>query len=272
MQLDRQSALAESTLRELFRRNMSNADDARPKTMLALLFYHMNGMDEGLKALRELNERYGKYLRIRICPDDQIPDHFNVADLACKAGVDDWISLENAEKLKEKVDYFFIPVLPFSTVSDLLRFNDVRRPIRLLLWSLMSGKKVSAYSAGADPYHPAWKEAGLNNGTAFLKHEMKKQLQQLGGFGIQLFKNHTQLETYFKPAVLRDEKHIITAETIKKYAEAGGRFIDVEQGMIITPLARDVAKEHQIEISEKRAGEIDGNGNRSWKSNSNQKR
>ncbi|WP_144462088.1 hypothetical protein [Siminovitchia fortis] len=272
MLLNRQSALAESTLQELFYRNMSSIEDARPKTVLALLFYHMNGMDEGLKRLKELNADYGRHLRIRVCPDQPVLDHLNITELARKAGVDDWISLKDAEKLKEKVDYFYIPVLPFSTVSDLLQFNDKHRPIRLLLWALMSGKKVSAYAAGADPYHSIWKEAGLDNGSAFLKHEMKKQLQRLGGFGIQLFQNAEQLQTYFKPAALRKEKQVVTAETIKRHAEAGNRFIEIGQGMIITPLARDIAQEYRMEISEKRAGEIYGNGNRSRKSNSNQKR
>lgn len=251
---------------------MSNPDDARPKTVLALLFYHMNGMDEGLKGLRELHERLGGDIRIRICPDQSILDHFHVTELACKAGVDDLISIEYAEKHKEKVDYFYIPILPFSTVSDVLNFNDREKSIRLLLWALMNGRKVCAYSAGADPFHSIWKEAGMDNGTPFLKHELKRQLERLGAFGIQLFKNNAQLLTYFKPVSLRKEKQVITAEMIKKHAKAGNRLIEVGQGTIITPLARDVAQEYLVEISEKRAGEIYGNGNRSWKSNSNQKR
>ncbi|VEF47166.1 Ethanolamine utilization protein [Bacillus freudenreichii] len=254
MHLNRQSALAESTLQELYYKNMSSPENVRPKIVLALLFYHMNGLDEGLKGLRELQERLGRHIRIRICPDQLILEHFNVTELACKTGIDDWVSLETAEKLKEKVDYFYIPVLPFSTVSDLLNFNDRQRPIRLLLWALMSGKKVCAYTAGADPFHSIWKEAGLDNGTPFLKHEMKKQLERLRGFGIQLFKNNAQLQTYFKPAALRKENQIITAETIKKHAETGKRLIEVGQGAIITPLARDVAKERQIEIYRKARG------------------
>lgn len=269
MLVNRQSALAESTLHELFYRNMSSIE-TRPKTVLALLFYHMNGMDEGLKGLKELKESYGRHLRIQVCPDQRVLDyHLNLSALACKAGVDDWISLEEAERRKEKVDYFYIPVLPFSTVSDLLNFNDKQTPIRLLLWALMSGKKVSANSAGADPYHFIWKEAGLNQGSPFLKHEMKKRLQQLGGFGLQLIKNSEQLQTYFKPASLKKDKQVITAEMIKRHAEAGERFIQVGQGIIITPLARDAAQEYRIEICEERAGELYGNGNRSWESHSN---
>ncbi len=245
----------------------------RPKTVLALLFYHMKGIDEGLKDLKELKKSYGRHLRIQVCPDQAVLDQLNLSVLACKAGVDDWISLEEAERRKEKVDYFYIPVLPFSIVSDLLNFNDKQAPIRLLLWALMSGKKVSANSAGADPYHFIWKEAGLNQGSPFLKHEMKKQLQRLGGFGIQLIKNAEQLQTYFKSAALKKDKQVITAEMIKRHAEAGERLIPVGgQGIIITPLARDVAQEYQIEISEERAGELYGNGNRSWESHSNQKR
>lgn len=232
---------------------MSNPDDARPKTVLALLFYHMNGMDEGFKGLRELHERVGGDIRIRICPAQSILDHIDVTELACKVGIDDLISLEYAEKLKDKVDYFYIPILPFSTVSDVLSFNDREKSIRLLLWALMNGKKVCAYSAGADPFHSIWKVAGMDNGTPFLKHELKRQLERLGAFGIQLFKNNAQLLTYFKPASLRKEKQIITAEVIKKYAKSGKRLLEVEQGTIITPLAWDVAQEYLVEIYTKSA-------------------
>lgn len=272
MRINRQSSLADATLQELFYRNRNGSGHARQKTVLALLFHHMNGMDEGLNGLRELRQLCGQNVRIQICPDDSILDHYDVSGLASQAGIDDWISLDKAEKQREKVDVFFLPVLPFSAVSDVLGFNDARQSIRLLLWALMSGKKVSAFAAGADPYHSIWKQAGLDHGPAFMKHEMRSQLQKLKGFGVQLLNHHSELQKLFRLAIQREQKRLVTAETIREKAEAGLRIVDVEQGAIITPLARDLAKEYQIEINEKRAGEFYGNGDRGWKSNSNQKR
>jgi len=240
--------------------------------MLALLFWQMNGMDEGLDRLKELKERCGRDIRIQLCPDDPVLDQCDTAKIASQSGIDDWISLDHAEKEKEKVDYFYIPFLSFSAVSDLLRFNDAQKATRLLLWALMRGKQVSAYTAGADPYHGGWKAAGLDNGTPFLKHEMQRQLQKLGGFGIRLLKHPSEILAYFLHSIRHEEKQIITAETIKKQAEAGLRYIEVKAGTVITPLARDVAQEFQIKINEKRAGEINGYGNRSRQGNGDKKR
>ncbi|MFD1706756.1 hypothetical protein ACFSCZ_08420 [Siminovitchia sediminis] len=272
MYLNRQSYLAESILQELLFRNRVMEEGKRQKTMLALLFYHMNGMDEGLGTIKELHACSGGNLRIRLCPDHSILEYYDKIDLASKAGTDDWISLDEAEQQISRIDYVYIPILPFSVVSDLLHFNDRHREIRLLLWALMSGKKVSAYTAGADPYHPIWKNAGMDRGTSFLKHDMQGQLQKLKSIGIDLLNHHHELSYYINSAVISGSKQLITAETIQQYADAGEQRIDVRHGAIITPLARDVAREYDIEINEKRAGAIYGNGNRSWKSNSNEKR
>lgn len=254
-------------MQELLIRNREEGPaKAGRKTVLALLSFHMNGMDNSLQGLKILHENN---IRVRICPDEHILEHYNVTDLAEKVGADDFITLKEAERQKEQIDHFYIPNLSFSTVSDVLHFNDTRPFIRLILWALMKGKKVSAFSAGADPYHPVWQASGLDQGTTFLKHEMKKQLQQIKGYGIQLIENEDAVSSHFITAFQSKKNQVITAESIIKQAEAGQQYIELNQGTIITPLARDMARKYQIGIGEKRGRRSHGNGNRGWQGNGN---
>ncbi|MFZ3578996.1 hypothetical protein [Virgibacillus sp. DJP39] len=230
-------------------RNRNGTTAASGKTVLAILFFHINGMDRGLSSLRELHENNSN-VRVRICAEQQVFENYNVAELAGLIGSDDWISLKDLDCRKEEISHFYIPVLPFSTVTDLLNFNDARPSIRILLWALMTGKKVSAFAAGADPYHSIWKEAEMDKGTAFLKHEMKTNLQKLKGYGIDLLKNTDDIQRYFQ----KKNYQVITAEEIKRQADAGLRSMKLEKGTIITPLARDFARKYQIEIGEKWGG------------------
>lgn len=234
-------------MHELMIRNRKRASGAQEQPMLALLFYHMNGVEEGLAQLRSLSEHN---VQVQLCPDDTILRHYSTKKLTELTGVQDIITLTEAERRKEEYQHIHIPILSFSAVSDLLRFNDARESINLLMWTLMSGKKVSAWSQGADPFAPIWEENGLNHGSAFLKHELKKQLQQLRGLGVQLIKSTDDLLKDLKKANKSGTPAIITAETIKSLAEAGTAYIDVGQGTIITPLARDIAKEYQIKLGE----------------------
>ncbi|PAV29746.1 hypothetical protein CIL05_10290 [Virgibacillus profundi] len=245
MLTNRQSTVVDSTLRELFFRNKKPAVNAHSKTVLVLLFYHMNGLERDLKELNDLHENN---IRVRICPDEQILDHYDVNDLAKLTGIDDWISMKDVETQKEQFDHFYIPILPFSTVSDLLNFNDVRPSIRIVLWALMRGRQVSTFSAGADPYHTIWQELGLNHGTANLKVEMKKQLQQIRGFGIQLVENENNLIDHFLTSFQKNKNQVITANMIIKLAKAGRSYMEIDQQTIITPLARDTARKYQVEI------------------------
>lgn len=240
------STIVESTLLELLKRNNEGAFTQK-QTVHVLLFHHMNGISE---YVQQINTLHDHGIRVRICPDEEILNHYNITELAREIGVDDFITLKQMEYEKSKIEQIYIPVMPFSTVSDILHFNDMRASIRIILWALMTGKKVTAFSAGADPYHANWRLSGLDNGTTYLKHQMKKQLQQMKGFGIHLVDKVDDLVNLFTAINRNETKRVITAETIQKEIHAGNNMIPIDKGTIITPLARDLAKENQINLGE----------------------
>ncbi|WP_379599633.1 hypothetical protein [Oceanobacillus luteolus] len=241
------SSVVDATLRELFIRNV-RTEQAHRSTMLVLLFHHMNELQRDFKELIDFHQ-HG--IRIRICPAEHLLELYDVTELARQTRIDDWITLQNAEKHKEQFEHFYIPNLPFSAVSDLVSFNDARTSIRLLLWALMKGRSVTAFSQGADPYHPVWQEADLHHGNAYLKREMKQQLQKVRGLGIRLIEKEEDLLQHFLNRTEKGVNPVITADTILNYAKDGKRYIEVDKGTIITPLARDTAREYHMEIGEK---------------------
>ena len=250
MQRESQSIIVETTLRELLLRNVS-ADKRGQSVVLVLLFHHMMGRTRELPELKELHRRH---YRVRICPDEELLKIHDVKELTKWTGIDDWLTWQEAERKKEKFDYVYIPVLPFSTVMGVIQLHDAHPLIRILLWALMSGKKVIADASGANPYHPIWQVSGLQHGSNPLKREMKNRLQQMRAFGIHLIDHPDEVLSYFHRMKEQEEKHVITAETIKQAISTGKRIIQVGKGTIITPLARDMIREYNLEVREEGGG------------------
>lgn len=249
MQKHSQSTVVEATLRELFRRN-DDKNSGQP-TVLVLLFHHMKGLDKNFPELMELHKNG---YQIRICPDEQLLEFHDVTKLSRITGIDDWVTWQEAERHKEQFDYFYIPVLPFSAVSDLLHFNDANPLIRILLWAMFAGKKAVANSSGADPYHPKWQVSGLHHGNTLLKQEMRKRLQQLRAYGIQLVDQPDDVMKHFQNSGKDEVKGVITAESIMQMIQSGKRFVEIRRGTIITPLAHDLIRKHHLEIREEGGG------------------
>lgn len=180
---ERQSAKVDNTLLELLYKNREEKLDRDFPQVMALFSYHMLGMEQGLASLQELQKQK---LRVQVWADESIREYYNT-DLVQKTGIDDWIwSSKEAEERKQKLQFLFIPVLSFSLVSDIVRFNDHRPFVRMILWALFKGIKVGVLSMGADPQHPIWRQRKLDQSSSFLQQGATTQLQQLRGTGIQL--------------------------------------------------------------------------------------
>lgn len=245
MSLQRQSAAAERALLEIYYRDRGEELDRVYPHVLALLSYHMAGMEQGFAALQELR-RFK--LRVQIWGEKDLLPYYERTDLIHFTANDDWVwSDREVERKKHHLQQLFIPVLSFSLMSDILRFNDRRPFVRLILWALVSGIKVSALSIGVDSRHPVWGENAMNRAAPLLQHELNKQVQQLRGFGIQ-FLHPEQVGEWFQTSGGQVKKPIFTQDDVKRaYADRISE-IRVPKGAIITPLARDVARDYKIRL------------------------
>lgn len=240
----RQSAKVDNTLLELLYKNKEEKLDEEYPLVMALFTYHMLGMEQGLASLQDLQT---KKMRVQVWAEENVRDYYN-AELVEQMGIDDWLwSTKEAEERKQKIKFLFIPVLSFSLVSDIIRFNDSRPFVRLILWALFKGIKVGALSMGADPKHAVWRNNNLDQGSPFLQQGAATQLQQVRGAGIQLLEPY-QLINWLSSSHTQRKKRIIAKDDIEYASYNPEKKIIISKDTIITPLARDMAKENNITI------------------------
>lgn len=238
------NTLLEKTLLELYYRGREQELNRIYPRVLALLTYHMIGMNQGIEALKVLKN--GK-VRLSVWADREIclPDEIKTVVQTLQAD-DRTETMEWLEKIKDSFDYLFIPVLSFSLVSQLIQFNDDHPFVRLILWSLLSGKRVAALTAGADPYNKTWGEQRLHQGSPLLKQELRKQMERLRGYGVLLIEI-SQMEEWLA-ADVRRKKKVITSEDIQSLVLNKQQRLIVPGDTIVTPLAADLAEESRIQI------------------------
>jgi hypothetical protein len=242
--IERQSAKVDNTLLELFYKNREEKLDRDFPQVMALFSYHMLGMEQGLASLQELQKQK---LRVQVWAEENIREYYST-DLVQKTGIDDWIwSTKEAEERKQKLQFLFIPVLSFSLVSDIVRLNDHRPFVRMILWALFKGIKVGVLSMGADPQHPIWRQRKLDQSSPFLQQIATTQLQQLKGTGVRLLEPN-QIMNWLTASQSQRKKRILAKEDIVYAAINQEKEIIVAKNTIITPLAIDIAKEYNITI------------------------
>ena len=236
--------LLEKTFLELYYRGREHELDRIYPRVLALLTYHMIGMNQGIEALKILKD---ENVRLSVWADREIYLPHELKNVVQTLQIDDRTrTMEWLENIKESFDYLFIPVLSFSLVSQLIWFNDDHPFVRLILWSLLSGKRVAALSAGADPYNKTWGEQGFNRGSPLLKQELRKQLERLRGFGVSVIES-SQIPDWLATGVHRKKK-VITSEDIQSLLLNKQQRLVVTRDTIVTPLAADLAEESRIQI------------------------
>ncbi|MBT2689588.1 hypothetical protein J7I93_15460 [Bacillus sp. ISL-47] len=232
-----QSEMVKHTLQEIYHRG---GGFPRKPYVLALLTSHMIGMEPGFSYLKELQK---DSITLRITGEDSIVDRMQPGELIKAVGNDDWIPQSFlSEKILREIDGIFLPILSFSLINDLLSLNDQRPFVRIILEALLQGKKVAALKTGSDPHDPYWKMKGMDKGPALLKRTLLQQLVQLKSMGITVISDNEKAD--FTPEM--NKKTVISEETIRYAHQHNQTVIRIHSGSIITPLARDVAKELNI--------------------------
>ncbi|WP_370222500.1 hypothetical protein [Cytobacillus sp.] len=232
--------MAKNTLQELYLRNDSFRD--RKPHILALLTSHMIGMEPGFSYLKELTK---EDITLRMTAEEEMLKQVQLQKLVLLTGNDDWISPSMVhEQLIDHFDEIFLPILSFSLITDILSLNEKRPMVRIILKGLLRGKRVTALKAGGDPFSQYWKLKGMDKGPDLLKRKLNQQLAELKMLGIRLLEFNEPADFAVQPL----KKTVITDESLRFAHLNKLDQIAVPKGAIITPLARDTAKELKIEI------------------------
>ncbi|MED2972005.1 hypothetical protein P4361_06950 [Fictibacillus sp. B-59209] len=236
----RQSALVRNTLL-----HMLCPPGEKVPYVLSLLTYHFTGMEEGLALLREAGK---SKIRLEVFTEKILFRHFTKEHLAGESNHDAWyLSSSLTEDKLRMADCILIPVLSFSLAGDLLRFNDQREFVRIILQALLSGKKVAALPYGNDPFHEVFRSKELDRGSEYLKTELHKTLFQLKKLGVTLLRDGEGLASWLNDS--SQKQSVISEADILSAAKAQKKLLIAEEHAIITPLARDAAKQYGIKIS-----------------------
>ena len=160
-------------------------------------------------------------------------------------------------KLLREADIVLVPVLTQNTAAKLAYTLSDTLPSTLIMQALMLGKPVLAAMNAADP-QDGWRlQKDMGKCTPPLFEALRQNLKKIESYGLELIEvdklaicSQTILNAMVKKAEQpsQGKKSVVDAETIKLAAGNGHSSIAVAKCAIITPLARDVAREYGVEI------------------------
>lgn len=160
-------------------------------------------------------------------------------------------------KLLREADILIVPVLTQNTAAKLAYTLSDTMVSTLILQGLMMGKPVVAASNAADPLDGWRAQYSMGNASAGLVQALQENLKKLARYGMQLVPveaigsvSQKVLNRQKTVAVnpLTNKKTVLDAATIQATAQNGSKRIAVSPGTIITPLAKDIARDCGVEI------------------------
>lgn len=162
-------------------------------------------------------------------------------------------------KLLREADLVFVPVLTQNTAAKLAHTIADTFVTTLIMQALMMGKPVIAAMNAADPQANLRIQADMGKSSAGLLQSLHSNLDKLKVHGIKLVQvtslateSQKLLERLVQTvkAPVNNKKSVIGATAVKAVIANGFKQLTVAQGAIVTPLARDVARDLGVEIVE----------------------
>jgi hypothetical protein len=162
-------------------------------------------------------------------------------------------------KLLREADILIVPVLTQNTAAKLAHTLSDTMVSTLILQGLMMGKPIVAASNAADPLDSWRAQYSMGNASSGLVKALQGNLKKLAEYGMQLVPvekigsvsqhilNQQKTVAVNHPAA---KKTVLDAATIQSAAQNGSKSIAVPMGTIITPLAKDIARDYGVQITQ----------------------
>ncbi len=213
--------------------------------ILALLAFNEIGVEQGISTLKHLNKTSAC---TRIFAEEGYFSFGKLHSFIELSENDDWTPVDHFTKeIEDEFDQLFIPVASFSLVSELVHFFDSRPLAKIIQRSLLKGIKVTMVEDIVNPYSQSIGERDWDKGTSFLKNELFNQLKKLQGFGVTLI-HSDQVKSYFQRQNA-GRRALLTEEEVIKTNRNHQKEIFLSSGTLITPLARDTARNLGIRLT-----------------------
>lgn len=164
------------------------------------------------------------------------------------------------KRLRE-AELIIVPVLTQNTAAKLASTQADNLCTTLIMQALMMGKPVIAATNAADPNDTVRSQLGMGKASPRLMQALRSNLQTLDLYGMKLvvvnnlarasreIQNRLDKEVQTKAVSDKAVKRtVLTATAVQAAYSNGKKQLAVPQGMIITPLAFDVARDCHIEL------------------------
>lgn len=166
--------------------------------------------------------------------------------------------------LLKAAELVLVPVLTQNTAAKLASTQADTCCTTLIMQALMMGKPVVAAVNAASPDDGERIRLSMGNAPAGLRQVLRQNLKTIGSYGITLV-SAAELEAAGKKAITKTcetvdvkitaspkiKRTVLAAAAIRQAYSKGIKKMTIPSGMIITPLARDVARDCGIEFVKK---------------------
>lgn len=164
------------------------------------------------------------------------------------------------KELRE-AELVLIPVLTQNTAAKIAATQADSLCSTVIMQALMMGKPVVAASNAADPQDGSRKEKNMGKAAPALLEKLRENLETISLYGVQLVaaselaaacegscgKAAQQKTNVAKPAVKEREKRtVLDAKAVQEALAQGVQILSLSPQTIITPLARDMARDAHI--------------------------
>lgn len=166
-------------------------------------------------------------------------------------------------KYLRAADIVLVPVLTQNTAAKLAHTLADTMVSTVIMQALMLGKHVVAAANAADP-RDGWRiQKNMGQAPSALCEALENNLKKLAAYGIELIPVN-KLAAAAKKLLVQEakeaetslpvntekvsKKQVLDAAFVREAAQGGRKIVRVAKETIITPLARDVARECKVDI------------------------
>ncbi len=176
----------------------------------------------------------------RVIKIEKIREKIGIEDILCEPDP----SIYSVD-IVQSADAIVVPVLTRNSAAKVALGICDTLVTNIIMHALIAGKPVIAARNSADPEGQDCICIGTHKTPPTLIQIAKDYLKKLESYGVKLV-DASEIAQYFIRS--KDiKRELVTYDTIKELSQ-DIKQIEVKRGSIITPLAKDLAKERNIEI------------------------
>jgi len=247
--------LVQMVLAEIARQNQSSKPVS--KKVLAIFSGGIISLDDVLKQMQMLQQE-GYQFEVVFTPNGKmVVGKQKIQESLGPITVYDDSDLNKVTQLLTDNEAVLVPVMTINTAAKIINGIADNLATSLIMMSLLSGKPVIAVKDACDVNRPSREGMGHNKAAQSYYALLNSTVERLNDYGIELceaLKFADAVQHHFVRKAKEDRKEKECQQVFEKRVLSvndlpiTGRTIRISPGTIITPAAKDVIKERDIEI------------------------